>query len=46
MIKEFFNKLFCSHHYEQVGFWELPDRMSIKYVCRKCGKEYWDTIRY
>jgi hypothetical protein len=46
MIKEFFKRIFCIHDYEEVAIFEMYDRISIKRVCRKCGKEYWDTIIY
>ena len=46
MIKDFFKKLFCAHKYEQVAIWEFNDRIDVKFVCSKCGKEHWDIIRY
>ena len=44
MIKDFFKRLFCFHNYEQVAIWEINNRIDVKYVCSKCGKEYWDII--
>lgn len=46
MIKEFFKRLFCRHEYEQIALWEVADRIEIRYMCRKCGKDYWDIIYY
>ena len=46
MIKEFFKRLFCHHNYEQMAIWEFSDRIDVKRVCRKCGKEQWEIIRY
>lgn len=42
MIRKFFEKLFCRHDYEQIGWDEMEDnntRYSVRYyMCKKCGK--------